>query len=837
MRAMSFATGDHVRFNVLLRDLDGNFSGRLPVTIGSKPEVERPRDADPREPRRLLALDDWRGHQEQGVDYRPTATRSRQVNPFRVPFAVAGDDIVWFSYNDVNHRSAAGRAFLPVASQRTLDDLQLLGVNVAQLPETAIRTGVEIVLKDPYLQLQERRRERDGAVLRQIARKKRHYRGMLEDYQLTMERIGRQIDELTARQAGRTDAAADAEAEGKEPAVVHPDDAPLTVEEELNIELGGEDYDLEATEDLIRAAALRRDRDGLALAMRALEARLRVLDARYKTEELEAEIDKFEAEYRPQDLEETLVPPRGRPVAWYNRPDWWLNCGGLVPGVPLNILVKDRNLPGDSVEVLIAALGGGEPEFHSFTAKAVEGEEGTFAVTVLTSHGAGGNGAGGNGAVLPVGGVRDLYLSYKEAGERRFSEQRVDFLSLASNADLMVTGSDFIDTKESFHLGEEIYIVVRDADMDKTSERDYIWVEIESSTGDIERAPIRESQPHSGVFRGSIRTALTGEAILNDGLLSGEFGGTFAVRYVDELWRTDSPVPPVLVTGGHFVSGTDGLVEIFARQLRRGALQRDVLFNTALASYELGNSSMEMGAVQRGRQHLLDARNRFEMLITAYPDDEVCAHATYYLGNIHFLLGDYPAAVQSLQEVVTRWPKTEFKAMALFKLGTCHMRAGHMDRAVESFVNLAYHHSDSPLVGDSMLVLAGHFSQQQRFKASISVGEAFLSKFPDHDRAGNMYLRVAGWLIMEEEYRRAIEVLEDAEKNLPDSPNMPAYLYWHADCIFRILPAGSGRSSNPEVAREYNRGIILLRRIMYDYPDSKWAQYAQARLAEKDTAR
>ena len=189
------------------------------------------------------------------------------------------------------------------------------------------------------------------------------------------------------------------------------------------------------------------------------------------------------------------------------------------------------------------------------------------------------------------------------------------------------------------------------------------------------------------------------------------------------------------------------------------------------------------------------------------------------------VLDDYQAAVQALQEVIDRWPKSEFKAKALYKLGTCRMKAGEMDKAVEAFVNLAYFHSDSPLVADAMLTLAQHFSSLKRYKAAIGIGEAFIKKFPNHEKTGNMYLRTAGWLIVEKRYEQAIELLEQAEKELPDSPNMPAFLYWHADCIFKIRGVNSV---------DYKRGIILLQRVTYDYPDSKWAKYAAARLAEKD---
>jgi TolA-binding protein len=629
-----------------------------------------------------------------------------------------------------------------------------------------------------------------------------------------------------------------------------------------------------ATEDLILAAALRRDRDGLSEAMRALQMRLKALD-QYDTAALETLIEKAEQEAR----QKAAAPPAGGtaaaapgapapsrapaplPPAWYTQNDWWKNCGGLVPGTTLKVRVEDPDIQGDTAVVIAAVMGRAEPRFVEFLAKRVEvpPAAGQPAPAPAAAPAGGqppgapaeGGAAGAPAAAAPapapappavyevviptsaeeeaegalgLKGARAIMLTYRDTIQQKFTSKRTAYLSLSSDAELEITGPDFLEAKEEYHLGEDVYVMVRDADMDKTPARDYVWVDVTSERGDHELVPVRESQPHSGEFRGSMPTRF-GDPVENDGSMCADFGGKFKVTYADQLHYGEAELPPVLVAEGHFVKGSDGLVEIFARQLKRGSLQRDVLFNTAMAEYELGKSATEMGAVQRGRQHLLQSRDEFQLLIEQYPDDAVCAHATYYLGNIHFLLGDYPAAVQSLQSVIDRWPKSEFQAMALFKLGTCHLKAGRLDKSIESFVNLAYHHKDSPLVADSMLTMAQYFSKKKLYIQAIGVGYAFIRKFPDHDKTASVYLRLAGWLIMQKQIKDAVAVLEDAEKSLPDSEYMPAFLYWHADCIFKTAGARSV---------EYKKGIILLQRITYDYPDTKWAKYAAARLAEVD---
>ena len=819
MEALSFATGDKVAFQLLLRDLDGDFSADLPVTIGARPQIALPPGADPRESRRLNTRD---------AHYASASTQglgpSESAGAFEIPMAVSGDDIVWLAYEDAAARVPTARAFVPVADADLLELLRQAGLNPEALPEAARTEGLALDLKDPYTALNEQQKEHSAAVLREIARKKRSMKHLLARYQSDLDRIGKRIEELAPR---RQSEGLPTTGEVGPAAEVRQEDAPLTEEEEAG---GGlEPEDLMAAEDLIVVAGLRRDRDGLGQAMMALRQRLKAL-AKYRTDEMEAAIDREEAEERAlleQEKEEGEPDEPEQPVtteaapAWHSQPDWWKGCGALLPGTTLRVRVADPDVRGESVKLVAAPLGGRAPRLLEVTAKALADQPGVFEASVPTSAKEEEDGA------LCLDGVQFVMLAYRDPDQTDFPARRTRFLSLASTAELSVTGHDFTEQKERYHLGEDLYMSVRDPDMDKTDERDYVWVTITADTGDREVLAVRESQPHSGVFRGSVPTSL-GEPVENDATLSGRFAGSVEVRYEDELWMGKGAVPPELLAQASFVEGTDGTVEVFARQLKRGTLQRDVLFNTGLAKYELGKSSIEIGAVERGRQHLLESRDTFRAVLEQYPDDPICANATYYLGNIEFLLGDYQAAVESLQRVIDRWPKSEFEAKALYKLGTCHMKADELDKAIESFVNLAYHHSDSPLVAEAMLSMAQHFSNKKQYSEAISIARAFISKFPDHEKTGNVYLRTAGWLMVEERLSDAITLLEEAEKLRPDDEeNMPAYLYWHADAMLKSPGGGD---------LDRKRAVILLQRVTYDYPESRWASYARARLAPMDVS-
>ena len=496
MQALSFATGDKARFNVLLRNLDGLFSSRLPVVIGDKPEIELPKDADPNKPRRIRSLD------ERYYRYGEEGWERSTVQVFDVPLAVAGDDVVWMAYQDETPRVTAARMFMGVVPGGVIEQLRQLGVKTDELPETARTEGLKIVLKDPYAALADTKKAREQAVLAEIARKKRHFGHLTASYQQALGQVGKQIDELTRKEgAPKPEPKVEVKQPPKTPGVK---EAPLTKEEEV----GGADIGQEfmATEDVIRAAALRRDRDGLAEAMKELDRRVKALE-RYKTAELEKAIDQAEeAELARQKAAAAAGPPSKapgpvqKPPAWYTQADWWKQCGGVVPGTVLKIRVEDPDLQGDTATVTIAPMGNQAPQFYTFLAKAVEGQQGVFEVTVPT--GAGDEMQGG----MPLKGVSSLMLTYADTVQQKFTPARSGYLSLASNAELRVTGPDFLEAKTDFHLGEDIFVLINDPDMDKTRARDYVWVKVASDKGDVEDVAVRESQPHSGTFRGSIPT-------------------------------------------------------------------------------------------------------------------------------------------------------------------------------------------------------------------------------------------------------------------------------------------------------------------------------------------
>ncbi|MFW6279604.1 MAG: tetratricopeptide repeat protein, partial [Planctomycetota bacterium] len=800
VEALSFSTRDRVRFNLPMQDLDGLFGATIPVEIGDRPEVESGDEA-----RRVRSFSER---------YRRRRHRRRDRDELDIPFAVSGDDVIHLFYEDPLPERADDRAVVDVAGVDFLRDLETIH-DLEDLPEEAREEGVSVELTDPYTRLNELKGTQRDNVLEEIARQKVHYRRQIERYEEAIAEIDEQIKELEPEEEpedGGSDEDGDEPPDSPDESVEVPEaDAQPDAAEVAGVELADSDR-------LIRISNLRRRKEGLEEAVEGLRGRAGDLE-RYDTEEMEKKFEEMFDEASPDaedgasdetdEADEAAEKEGEEEVEWYEREDWWKECA-LIPGVSLNVSVRDPDIPDEREKIALEAvvLGSGAPETREFTARRSEND--VFEAVIQTHR----PGADGDG--LSVAGGESLILTYEDEYQDEFSADRSSFVTLASTAEVFATDAEYRAERDSYKLGEYIHVLVQDPDMSKTAVRDYVWVDVESESGGSTSVALRETQRHSGEFRGAVSTRY-GESQSNGELRAG-FNDEVSITYADELGRKDVDGVSIMERHAVFDPPGDAEVEGFARQLRRGALERDVLFNTARAHFELGKRSLEGGAVQRGRRQLMESRSRLLKLISMYPDEDVAAHGTYYLGNIRFLLGEYEEAVDNFRQVVERWPESEFKGKALFKLGMAHMEADKMDEAIESFVSLAYHHQDSPLVADAMLALSKRFGDEENYQRAIGIGRAFLDKFPDHEKADDTYMRLASWLINEEKHAEAVELLEEAEKEMPESPHMPAFLYWRADCMVKM--------------GDTEKAVVALQRVKYDYPDTRWARYAAARLAE-----
>ena len=95
----------------------------------------------------------------------------------------------------------------------------------------------------------------------------------------------------------------------------------------------------------------------------------------------------------------------------------------------------------------------------------------------------------------------------------------------------------------------------------------------------------------------------------------------------------------------------------------------------------------------------------FESLLAASSSHSLADNAQFWIGECHFALRQYDAAIIDFEKVLT-FPKSNKKADAQFKLVYCYLRKGNKEKAREEFERLKADFSDSHFVAKAQKMLA-----------------------------------------------------------------------------------------------------------------------------------
>lgn len=96
--------------------------------------------------------------------------------------------------------------------------------------------------------------------------------------------------------------------------------------------------------------------------------------------------------------------------------------------------------------------------------------------------------------------------------------------------------------------------------------------------------------------------------------------------------------------------------------------------------YDEARSAFEARQYQQAIQY-------FESLLAASSTHSLADNAQFWIGECHFALRQYDAAIIDFEKVLT-FPKSNKKADAQYKLGYCYLKKGNREKAVEEFDRL-----------------------------------------------------------------------------------------------------------------------------------------------------
>lgn len=392
---------------------------------------------------------------------------------------------------------------------------------------------------------------------------------------------------------------------------------------------------------------------------------------------------------------------------------------------------------------------------------------------------------------------------------------------LIANGALACTDHDYEKPVAQLHVGEKLYLMVTDADLDVSDERDQASVEITSTRGEKETLVLEETLAHSGVFTGSValkpvEKPTPGNLSAGDAAIETYFGDQLQIKYVDEAASTETG-KLTLELDVPVVVGTDGLVGAFSKTFDDEQLAVETQFHIAESYFELFKSHMQLGRKDEQQADLEAGRRVLKEVMQDYPSPKHAPRIAYLLGQFSQELRQWDEAIASYQLIVRQFPDSSLAADAQYKLAQCYEEAGDFDNALEAYVTLAATYPKSPLIANVMVRISDHFYKKENYVVSAQVCEKFLQRFDGHEWAPRMAFRIGQCYYKGKQYTKAADAFDRFTKLFPDDNLSADALFWAGES-FRTAKI------MPQAFRRYNR-------CRWDFPASEAAKYARGRLA------
>lgn len=480
-----------------------------------------------------------------------------------------------------------------------------------------------------------------------------------------------------------------------------------------------------------------------------------------------------------------------------------------------------------------------------------------------------------SGLVVRPGDNVHLGFRYKDAGGAE--KWATASAKVITHPVFDVLADDYRNKLASAFVGETLYLRVVDLGADTTDSPDSVSVTVQAKSGAKGTVELRESGPHTGIFKGGVELAYVkvlesdksdksdpeeepAPAISQGQTLAVIYDDTVAMRYTD---------PNGLKTDTQFVTiskGADGSIEPFSKIYEDQEIAMRTQFSMAEAYLELAKRHRMLGETAAADIEYTSAKQLLSSAMDQFTDPETRAQAEYLLGNLTAEEADtttdpalketrYRAALSRFMNVTGSYPNTIHASKAQYRIAVIYEALKEPEIAAQEYVKLAYKYPESEFVATSMARLGTHFlklasSYEEKAKPLLAKGKAegnqdalfegqamqklaeveFLKtasifgrlqeRFPGNDLAGQAGLR-SGQAYMRA--RRDQDALQAFQKVINeesyDGPKVRSQaMYWAGMCYQKL--------------RQPMAAYAMFKRLTYDFPESEWAAFARAQLSQ-----
>jgi TolA-binding protein len=336
-----------------------------------------------------------------------------------------------------------------------------------------------------------------------------------------------------------------------------------------------------------------------------------------------------------------------------------------------------------------------------------------------------------------------------------------------------------------------------------------------------------ETLPHSGVFSASLEPQFIGEKVdgklpavsTDDDIFSVFFGDEVGFSYVDAQ-PLDSDQPQTVQATGRIHLGYDAKLATFSKQFKGREIAVKTRFLMAEALFEMAKEHRKLGQADQARDEIARGKTILEEALRDFPDTGLAAQGDYLLANLAQELGNYGEAISRYSTVVSAYPDSEYAGQSQFKKALCYELQENYDQACEEYVKLTYIYPDHALVADATIRLGNYYYKQKSYKVSGRIFYQFHKKNPTHKLAPEALFLSAQCEYKQATYKEAAALFSQVIETYPDEKELRAEaMYW----------LGDSQTQLGDFARAYQ----TLKKLTWDYPDSKWAKIARGRLTEE----
>ena len=430
-------------------------------------------------------------------------------------------------------------------------------------------------------------------------------------------------------------------------------------------------------------------------------------------------------------------------------------------------------------------------------------------------------------------------------------------------ASSVVAGDSFFDVMDrryreavtNLHVGESVYLRVIDPALKRPGEKKDALVQVTTSSGQKQTVTLSETVDHAGAYKGNAQLVYAGDTTSTNllGAVCVNYGDTVTLSY-------RSPATSQTLTRVVQVfKGADGAGVAFTKRFKDPSIAVQTQFTLAEAYFEMAKKHRDLQQEESARREIGQGKKLLEEAIRDYPTTEARAQADYLLANLAIEYASqvqdaaqktryYLEAVSRFTEIVANSPDSPYAPKAQFRKAFTYEKMGRIDDACEEYVKLSYRYPDNELVAETIARLGNYFLTKGQgieaegkaqtdlvkkerfrlqaidmFKTAAQVFGRLGARFPDHQLAAKTAVISAQCWLRAEDFDQAIAIFNQviaAKKG--SSELMAEAMYWCGDAYLR-------RKDNVNAYRQ-------MKKLTWDFPDSKWAKYARGRLSEPGLA-